>query len=242
MSVSWLDILHNMFLAIIDHVLARLNLEDDFTVPFSLVGLSVTTHFVGREDELTAIHTTLTQSKSRTIAVVHGLGGMGKTQLAVAYAKKYQSIYSAIFWLNIRDQDSLKQSFSAMARRIRREHPSTGQLGLITHETGLEEIVEAIIAWLSHGQNQEWLVIFDNYDTPKLTGHDETGTIDIRRFLPDADHGSILVTTRSSRVDIGHQIRLKKLADLKESIQILSERTQWDYAVQGMFVLSGGSF
>lgn len=241
MLVSWLDVPHSMSSGITNIVIARLNLEDHFKVPFSLVELSATTLFVGRKDELTAIHTTLSQSIGRTMAVVHGLGGMGKTQLAVAYAKRHQSTYSAIFWLNIRDEDSLKQSFSAMVRRVRRAHPSASRLGLLTHETRLDEITDVVTAWLSRPQNRAWLIIFDNYDTLKIAGHDDAGRVDIRRFLPEADHGVILVTTRSSRVDIGHQIRLKKLMYVKECIQILSERTQWDSAIQGRSVMSDTS-
>ena len=41
------------------------------------------------------------------------IGGIGKTQLTVAYAKRHKDNYSAIFWLNIKDEeDSLKQSFA----------------------------------------------------------------------------------------------------------------------------------
>lgn len=198
--------------------------------------MSETTHFVGREEELQEIHTTLSHANGRQIVVIHGLGGMGKTQLAVAYAKRHEKAYSAIFWLNIRDEDSLKQSFSSLAQRISRVHPSTGQLG-ITHESTLDETSAAVKAWLALPQNSQWLVIFDNYDTPKVAGYNGPGAIDIRQFLPDANHGSILVTTRM-RVDMGHQIRLEKLTDVKECMRVLSERSRWEQAVNGTSVRS----
>ena len=79
---------------------------------------------MAREDELRDIHEVLRGDGSRRTVVLHGLGGIGKTQLAVAYAKRHKDNYSAIFWLNIKDEDSLKQSFAKVARQILQEHPS----------------------------------------------------------------------------------------------------------------------
>ncbi|MAD88052.1 MAG: hypothetical protein CL912_34270 [Deltaproteobacteria bacterium] len=61
---------------------------------------------------------------SHRTVVLHGLGGIGKTQLAAAYAKRQKDSYSAIIWLNIKDEDSLKQSFVKAAKRISRQHSS----------------------------------------------------------------------------------------------------------------------
>ena len=70
------------------------------------------------------IHRILSGDGSRRTVVLYGLGGIGKTQLSVAYAKRHKDSYSAIFWLNIKDEDSLKQSFARVARQIVRENPS----------------------------------------------------------------------------------------------------------------------
>ena len=43
----------------------------------------------------------------RKIHVLHGLGGIGKTQLAIAYARRYQKSYSAILWLDGKSKDTL---------------------------------------------------------------------------------------------------------------------------------------
>ena len=65
---------------------------------------------MAREEELAEMHRKLNGDGSRRIIVLHGLGGIGKTQLTVAYAKRHKDSYSAVFWLNIKDEDSLKQS------------------------------------------------------------------------------------------------------------------------------------
>jgi ATP/maltotriose-dependent transcriptional regulator MalT len=60
---------------------------------------------VKREDKLRDIHKALSGDGSRRTVVLQGLGGIGKTQLVVAYAKPHKDNYSAVFWLNIKDKD-----------------------------------------------------------------------------------------------------------------------------------------
>lgn len=79
---------------------------------------------MAREDELARIHTALQGDGSRKVVVLHGLGGIGKTQLAIAYAKRHKDNYSAMFWLNIKDEDTLKQSFAKVPKQISRQYPS----------------------------------------------------------------------------------------------------------------------
>ena len=74
------------------------------------------------------MHRKLNGDGSRRAVVLYGLGGIGKTQLSVAYAKRHKDNYSAIFWVNIKDEDSLKQSFARIAKQILREHPSASRL------------------------------------------------------------------------------------------------------------------
>jgi GTPase SAR1 family protein len=64
------------------------------------------------------MHKILSGDGSRRTIILHGLGGVGKTQLTVAYAQRHKNGYSAIFWLNIKDEDSLKQSFANIAKQI----------------------------------------------------------------------------------------------------------------------------
>jgi len=76
--------------------------RQDFSVAFSLYDVSEIDQFVAREDELAEIHGTLRGDGSRHTVVLHGLGGIGKTQLTIAYAKRYRDNYSAVFWLTSR--------------------------------------------------------------------------------------------------------------------------------------------
>jgi hypothetical protein len=73
---------------------------------------------VARETELVEMHRQLGGDGSRQIVILYGLGEIGKTQLSIIYAKRHKDNYSAIFWLNIKDENSLKQSFAKVARQI----------------------------------------------------------------------------------------------------------------------------
>ena len=189
---------------------------------FSLLEIPVIEYFVARQEELIEIREALNKDGSRRTTVLHGLGGIGKTQLAAAYAKRYKADYSAIFWLNSKDEDSLRQSFARIARRILKEYPSASRLSIINEDSSPEEVVDAVKRWLAIPKNTRWLMIYDNYDNPKLRSNKDPTAVDLRRFLAEADHGSIIITTRSSQVKLGHRIRVDKLKEIRDSLKILS--------------------
>jgi hypothetical protein len=209
------------------------NPSDSFAVQFSLPEVSHVECFVGRDEELDRIHQELQYNGSRRTAVVHGLGGMGKTQLVLAYAQRHRDEYLAVFWINSKDVDTVKQGYAAAARRIFREHPSLVHLKTVAEGGNLDDAVEAVKQWLSRPQNSRWLVIYDNYDTPKLPGHNEPGTFDIRPFLPEAHHETVLITTRSSQLRLGPLIAVKKLQSIEHNLEILSHASGRDKLSNG---------
>ena len=109
-------------------------------MPFSLTGAPEVGHFVARQQELADIHQGLRSDGTRRVVVLHGLGGIGKTQLAIEYAKRYRENYSAVFWLSIKDDSSLKQSFRRVAGQIQRAHPSAA-IPRIDENTETDEII-----------------------------------------------------------------------------------------------------
>jgi hypothetical protein len=177
---------------------------------------------VAREEELAEVHEKLGSDGCRRTVVLHGLGGIGKTQLTVAYAIRHKDSYSAIFWLNIKDEDSVKKSFARVAKQILREHTSASRLSSVDVKGDLDEVVGAVKAWLSLPNNTRWLMIFDNYDNPKLPENRDSAAVDIQKFLPESYQGSVIITTRLSQVKIGHLIYVGKLEDVSDSLEILS--------------------
>lgn len=222
-----------------------------FALSLSLRGATETSHFVAREEELAWMHQKLYGQSGRRTVVVHGLGGMGKTQLAIAYMKRHRNDHSASIWLNARDEISLRQSFRNAATRILREHPDLSYMQTAVSDKDGDASLAAR-RWLDEPTNGRWLLIYDNYDHPKMggdTGNAPTGDgsnsdqhgepdqpapegYDIRPYFPDTDHGAVIVTTRSSTVQIGELLRLQKLRKIEDSLRIL-ESTSGRSGAQG---------
>ena len=219
---------------IIYNLLTKAGIQrEDFSVALSLSGVSGIEQFVARDEELAEMHRTLSGDGSRRTVILYGLGGIGKTQLTIAYAKQHKNDYSAIFWLNIKDQDSLKQSFVKVASQILREHPLATRLSSVDMKGNLDEVVDAVKTWLSLPNNTRWLIVYDNYDNPKLASNIDPAAVNIHKFLPESYQGSVIVTTRSSQVKIGHRIQIRKLENLRDSLKILSNTSGRERLKQG---------
>jgi len=132
---------------------ANINTEETFSVRFSLLEVPETEHFIGRKKELAEIRKIFNNDDGRRTAVLHGLDNIGKTQLTVAYAKRYKADYSAIFWLNSKNEGSLRQNFVKAARRILKEHPSASRLNAVNEDSKFDEIIDAVKRWLDYPKN-----------------------------------------------------------------------------------------
>jgi tetratricopeptide (TPR) repeat protein len=131
-------------------------------------------HFVGRERELVQIRSTLINTPTLIVQSLRGLGGIGKTQLAVEYAHRFASHYDIVWWVDAED-------------------PSTFpiQLGTLAVELGIASIAESNIALefvkAELRRRTRWLMIFDNAEDMDK----------VRRALPSGS-GHVLITTRRS--------------------------------------------
>lgn len=172
------------------------------------------TLFVGRATELSEMHHALTAKDSlagQRRLVLGGLGGVGKTQLAIAYAKQKCDHYDSIFWLNATSEATLTTSFKSMAERLF----DVQDLQNLANE----QIVAGVKQWLSHGENTRWLLIFDNYDEPK--------SYDLLAYYPQASsHGAIVVTTRLPDEVGSEPFILKSIQNVDESLEILEKRSK----------------
>lgn len=217
---------------------AQINATEDFSISLSLSGVPETEKFVGRREELNKIKNAFQGAGSRRkVVLLHGLGGIGKTQLAVAFVKEHKDNYSALFWLNGKNEDTLKQSFAGIARRLQNEYPSSALLRTAADEKDINQVVAAIRVWLSIRGNTKWMLVFDNVDNPKLPGVSDPQAYDIRLYFPEADQGSILITTRSSRLKIGEVVSVKKLLDIQESVMILASTSGREILDRGKYII-----
>ncbi|KAL8810118.1 MAG: hypothetical protein Q9223_007818 [Gallowayella weberi] len=183
--------------------------------------------FIGREDELAHLHEWLSPSTERqNVVAISGLGGIGKTQLSLHFARQHHQRYSAVIWLNASSEVTLKAAYMSLAQRIRR-HNKQREAGPseVIEEWKEEQAIQLVRQWLSQAENKTWLLIFDNYDDPSLPGIRSSTGYDVRNFFPYSTQGSILITTRSSRITFARSVRLNKLDDFNLSLALLSRRS-----------------
>jgi hypothetical protein len=190
-------------------------------------------YFVGREAIISLMkkefHSfTYPQLK---IVVLHGLGGIGKTQTAIHFAYQHRQDYTAVLWFNAKDEDTLRQSFVKNANRLPKGAIARSLLDNPKDPSSLQNLVQAVKRWFDQSRNDRWLLIFDNFDNPKISQNRDNSSFDILPYFPEAAHGSIVITTRWSSLGIGKFVELKKLEDTKDeqpSLSILVQTSRRD--------------
>jgi tetratricopeptide (TPR) repeat protein len=167
----------------------------------------------GRDEELQRLianlgslapATALTQAQA-----IHGLGGIGKTRLAVEYAWRSGDRYDAALFVVADSPEALRVGLASLAR--------PGLLALPEYETGAEaKIIEAVMVWLR--EHPRWLLILDNIDT-------EEAAKAIKDILPQLGNGHVLLTSR--RRAWPPAVRKQSLGELtrEEATQFLLQRT-----------------
>jgi tetratricopeptide (TPR) repeat protein len=153
--------------------------------PVSLPYPSLRTLFKGREDALERLRASLEmtgdgQATAIVGRAVHGLGGVGKTRLAVEYAWRQASDYSALLFVSGSTPQDLNHSLAALC----------GPLVLDLPEQNVKEEearVAAVLRWLA--DHPRWLLILDGIDSKE-------GAEGAERILPRLQGGHVVLTSR----------------------------------------------
>ena len=209
-------------------------------------------NFTGRDRDLAEIHQALQSAdattSSRRVVALHGLGGIGKTQLAIQYAYSHRKDYTSVWWVNASTTQALSQGFFGIAQQLLSYHiqvgsTTTGQrpeiaqiaiaLGLppdIVNQNGevdasrdtMGNVVNAIKSWFAAEDNNRWLLILDNYD--------DVRNVNIDDFLDPSSSGSILITSRSRDTSrIGQEHEVQEVTE-GEALEILRRSAHRDMA------------
>lgn len=147
-----------------------------------------------------------------------GIGGIGKTQLAIAYAKRCQELYTSVFWLNAESDATIRVSYRKMAELIFTVSKPAALDG--------EQSISHVRRWFSDSRNTQWLLIFDNYDEPKAYA--------IEDYIPPTSQGSIIITTRQPEHVAGIYMQVQPLSDVQDSLEILRSRSKRSKTSEGM--------
>ena len=195
---------------------------DSFDVAFSLKGIPVTDKFVGRDTELKRLAQLMissTNNMHRKVCLLHGIGGVGKSQLAAEFARKYQEKFSAIFWIAGNSKERLKRSIAALAQRLpSHQIPAEIILSLYKDATpDFDTIAKGVLEWFSKRSNNKWLLIFDNVDREYSAQFEDPEAFNIQEYIPEADQGSILITSRLTSMWhlAGSSIKLEPFGELQ---------------------------
>jgi len=137
---------------------------------------------------------------------LYGLGGVGKTQVALEYAYRHQSDYTYVFWVPAVDQAQLLSGFANIARLT----------GCSSSLTNGEDVAKAVLRRLCNTEN--WLLILDNLDDISLAAG----------YLPEANGaGHTLITTRNKNSDgiPANGLEIREM-DATSAVQFLLDRLE----------------
>ena len=170
---------------------------------------------MARDVEMTQLAKTLLPSSTdqmrRKVLIVHGLAGVGKTQLSVEFTRKYQRRYSAVFWINGSSKERLGRSIADLASRLPEHQLSEESRNYSRNgSANVDGVVKDVLKWFSRRTNDQWLLIFDNVDREFSVPLRDPEAFDVKEYFPTADQGSILVTSRlASLWQLGTDIKLE---------------------------------
>lgn len=164
--------------------------------------------FTGRDEILHALHMRFTMEQSSMPALplaLSGLGGIGKTQIAIEYAYRYSQAYQAIFWLAAETSESLMTSLLHIA----------DQLQLPERQNAKQAQVQmAVQRWLAN--HSGWLLIVDNVEDLDV----------LHRLLPPRRSGTLLLTTRlQAPGPLAESLEVPAMSN-KEGMTFLLRRTR----------------
>ena len=200
--------------------------KPNYKVPFDTIGLPICPRFIGRNDEMKAIGRYLLpveSAKHTKRVIIHGLGGMGKTQLALNYAIEQSEEYSAFLWVSSKSERSLQDGIALFAERIPLPQVLDKNGALIAGAATRKEALHQVLKWMSLEGNSKWLMVLDNADDQAFANstksRDGQGHFDLGQYIPH--QGTVIITTRLSDLKtLGHAIELDRVP-MQDGLELL---------------------
>lgn len=155
-------------------------------------GVRHNANFLGRDAELKELDKML-GDKSR--ACISGMGGMGKTQLALEFAHRHKLKYASILWVDA-SPGVIQDSYLGLAKRLGIDLGLAGGDGPVA-----EDPVASVRSHLEENVDRPYLLVFDNVE-------DEAGFFN---YMPRSGPCHIIVTTRLSGIRQLSKLELGKL-------------------------------
>ncbi|MEU1687879.1 tetratricopeptide repeat protein [Micromonospora sp. NPDC005707] len=131
--------------------------------------------FLGRHHVLDELHRHLEPDAQRVGVAIFGLGGVGKTELALQYVEGQRSRYSCVWWVSADTEENLTKELAEFARTVQPDWPVWG--------SAADAAAWALRWFTSH---DDWLLVLDNVTEPST----------IAGTLAAAVRGRVIVTSR----------------------------------------------
>ncbi|MEV6375477.1 FxSxx-COOH system tetratricopeptide repeat protein [Micromonospora musae] len=132
--------------------------------------------FAGRDRDLGRLREQLRAGGAAAVQALHGMGGIGKTQLAIEYAYRYAADYDVVWWISAEQAGLIGEQYSALG----------ASLGLVNSDADSVTAAHVVKSYLR--SRDRWLLIFDNAESPE----------DIGQWLPGGP-GHVIITSRHQR-------------------------------------------
>lgn len=157
--------------------------------------------FTGRDKLLVTVRQRLLAGDRAVVQALHGMGGVGKTQLALEYSHRFAGGYDVVWWIAAEKPGLIGEQLVDLATEL--GYPPAG--------TGHDAVRRAVLAGLRAGGR--WLLVFDNAENPR----------DIAGWLPSRS-GHVLITSRAPGwTELAVPVEVDVLAP-DESVAILLDR------------------
>ena len=178
--------------------------------PRNLPFTSIRSLFAGRDEDLANLHTALLGAKGAPVALT-GLGGIGKTRLAIEYAWSREAVYSALLFVGASDSAALNAGLAALT--------AFEVLDLPEKTEPDPTKISAVLRWLE--AHPTWLMILNNVD-------DRAAVAGVAKLMPRLKGGHVVVTARASNFPAG--VRKLEVSTLDENAasQFILDRTEGD--------------
>jgi TIR domain/Tetratricopeptide repeat/NB-ARC domain len=156
--------------------------------------------FTGRDQMLVTLRDVLTRGDRAVVQALHGMGGVGKTQLAAEYAWRFAGTYELAWWVDAEQAGLIGDQFAALG----------ADLGCVEPGAPVGAVRAAVLGELR--DRGRWLLVFDNAQASE----------DVAGWLPGGGH--VLITSRQHRwAGLAAPIEVDVLAQ-DESIALLTGR------------------
>ncbi|KAL4863411.1 hypothetical protein BDV12DRAFT_189714 [Aspergillus spectabilis] len=155
-----------------------------------VISLPRNPNFVGRQNEITKLEGLLAVEDGPRRVAITGLGGVGKTQVAleIAYRIRTQDKKCSVFWIPCTSHAMVEQAYLNIAQT----------LGLLDVKPA--EVKERVKVYLSSKRAERWLLVLDNADDTEMWLEANDTTPALEDYLPQSEQGFILFTTRNQKL------------------------------------------